>query len=125
MVIDKQSKRIICTHIDKGRKHDFRLFKESKTGFVQLTKILADSGYQGIQKLHNNCLKPIKGTKKKPLTKQDKLHNHEVGSQRVVVEHVIRTLKIFKILAHPYRNRRKRFGLRVNFIAAIANAHLG
>ncbi len=31
-------------------------------------KILTDSGYQGIQKIHANCIKPVKGTKKKPLT---------------------------------------------------------
>jgi hypothetical protein len=100
------------------------LFKESKISIIKQTQALVDSGYQGIQKMHGNCLKPVKGTKRKPLTPQDKAHNHEVGSQRVVVEHVIRTLKIFKILAYPYRNRRRRFGLRVNLIAAIANLHL-
>jgi hypothetical protein len=39
----------------------------------------------------------------------------------MVVEHVIRRLKVFRILAGPYRNRRKRLGLRVNLIAAIYN----
>lgn len=124
MVIDKQSQRIICTHIDKGRKHDFRLFKESRIGVCKQTKILVDSGYQGIQKRYDNTLKPIKGTRKRPLTKEDKLHNHQVGSQRVVVEHIIRCLKIFKIVAYPYRNKRKRFALRINIIAAIYNLNL-
>ncbi|WP_300601656.1 transposase family protein, partial [Niabella sp.] len=59
-----------------------------------------------------------------PLTVQDKEHNHQVGSQRVMVEHIIREMKIFKIMAYPYRNRRKRFGLRVNLIAAIYNLEL-
>jgi hypothetical protein len=85
---------------------------------------LTDSGYQGIQKIHANCTKPVKGTKKKPLTKEDKKHNHQVGSKRVMVEHIIRELKIFKIIAAPYRNRRKRFGLRINLIAAIYNFEL-
>ena len=35
-----------------------------------------------------------------------------------MVEHIIREIKIFKILSYPYRNRRKRFALRVNLIAA-------
>lgn len=87
-------------------------------------KTLTDSGYQGIQKIHSNCIKPIKGTKKKPLSKQDKAHNHDLGSKRIMVEHVIRELKIFKIIAAPYRNRRKRFGLRINLIAAIYNLEL-
>jgi hypothetical protein len=34
-------------------------------------------------------------------------------------------LKIFKIVAYPYRNRRKRFALRLNLIAAITNLNLG
>lgn len=122
--MDKRSKKIICTAVEKGRKHDFRIFKESKTIIHPHIRTLTDSGFQGIQKLHANCLKPIKGTKKKPLTKQDKEHNHEVSSQRVMVEHTIRKMKIFKILSYPYRNRRKRFALRVNLIAAIHNIEL-
>jgi hypothetical protein len=43
---------------------------------------------------------------------------------RVVVENIIRTLKIFRILAEKYRNRRKRFGLRLNLIAAMCNFQL-
>ncbi|MBP6432415.1 MAG: IS5/IS1182 family transposase, partial [Ferruginibacter sp.] len=38
--------------------------------------------------------------------------------------HIIRELKIFKIIAAPYRNRRKRFGLRINLIAAFYNLEL-
>lgn len=114
----------MCTAVAKGRKHDFRVFKESKTVIAPTIQTLTDSGYQGIQKIHSNSLKPIKGTKKRPLSKQDKAHNHEVGSKRIMVEHVIREMKIFKILSYPYRNRRKRFALRVNLIAAIYNFEL-
>ena len=34
------------------------------------------------------------------------------------------TLKIFKILSYPYRNRGKRFGLRANLIAGLHNYDL-
>ena len=44
-----------------------------------------------------------------------------LSKERSVVEHVIRSLKIFRILAERYRNRRKRFGLRFNLIAALYN----
>jgi hypothetical protein len=44
-----------------------------------------------------------------------------LSSSRVVVENVLRTLKIFRILAEKYRNRRRRFGLRLNLIAGIIN----
>ena len=47
-----------------------------------------------------------------------------LSKERSVVEHVIRSLKIFRILAERYRNRRKRFGLRFNLIAALYNHEL-
>ncbi|PSO97285.1 MAG: IS5/IS1182 family transposase, partial [Cyanobacteria bacterium QS_9_48_30] len=37
---------------------------------------------------------------------------------------VITSLKIFRILSSRYRNRRKRFGLRVNLLAGLYNYEL-
>ncbi|WP_438503503.1 hypothetical protein [Deinococcus alpinitundrae] len=37
------------------------------------------------------------------------------------VEHVIRRLKMFRILKEVYRHRRRRFSLRVHLIAALCN----
>ena len=47
-----------------------------------------------------------------------------MSRERFVIEHIIRSLKIFRILAERYRNRRKRFGLRFNLIAALYNYEL-
>jgi len=58
------------------------------------------------------------------LTKEQKINNHKLSSQRIFVENVIRSLKIFRILSERYRNRRQRFGLRFNLIAAIYNLEL-
>lgn len=35
------------------KRHDFRLFKESKTHIHPDVKVIADTGYQGLQKIHN------------------------------------------------------------------------
>jgi len=64
---------------------------------------------------------PKKKSKKKPLTKEDKKYNRTISSQRVIVENIIREPKIFRIIAERYRNRRKRFALRLNLIAAFHN----
>ncbi|MDR1198857.1 MAG: IS5/IS1182 family transposase, partial [Prevotellaceae bacterium] len=37
---------------------------------------------------------------------------------------IIRDVKIFRILAEKYRNRRKRFALRFNLIAALYNSNI-
>jgi DDE superfamily endonuclease len=67
---------------------------------------------------------PKKKSKKNPLTKEDKKNNQLISSDRVGIEHIIRGVKIFRIIAEKYRNRRKRFGLRVNLIAAFYNRNI-
>lgn len=121
MIVDKNQKKIICTSFTNGKRHDFRLFRESGVHIHPNTKSLTDTGYQGIQKLHPNSDFPKKKTKKNPLTKEDKKKNRELSSERVLNENVIGMLKRFKIIADRYRNRRKRFGLRFNLIAGIYN----
>ena len=83
-----------------------------------------DTGYQGIAKIHANVEIPKKRSKKNPLTKEDKQQNRNVSSKRVVIENIIRDVKIFRIVAEKYRNRRRKFGLRFNLIAAMYNLNL-
>ena len=64
---------------------------------------------------------PKKKTKKHPLTDEEKANNRDIASRRIGCEHVIGRLKVFRIFSERYRNRRKRFGLRFNLIAAICN----
>ena len=124
VVFGRKSNQIICLAHSQGKTHDFRLFKNSQTKFHQLLKVIADKGYQGIAKLHDLSETPIKKSKKKKLTKDQKKYNRELNRLRIAVEHVNRRLKIFKILSYPYRNRHRRFGLRSNLIAGIYNYEL-
>jgi hypothetical protein len=86
--------------------------------------IAVDSGYQGLQKLHNNTALPKKRSKKNPLTTIDKKSNRELAFMRVLNENVIGVVKRFRIIAEKYRNRRSRFNLRFNIIAGIYNYEL-
>ncbi len=116
---------MICTNFSNGKRHDFCLFKESGVIFQSKTKVLTDTGYQGIQKIHSNSELPQKKRKNIALTKDEKQKNKELASQRVLNENVIGMVKRFKIISDRYRNRRKRFGLRFNLIAGIYNFELG
>lgn len=123
-MVDKTSNKILCVAQAAGRKHDYRLFKESKTAIHPSIMAQVDTGYQGLQKKHVNTQIPKKRSKKNPLTKQDKIQNQCISSSRVLVENVIRCIKIFRIIAEKYRNRRKRYALRINLIAGIYNYQL-
>ena len=121
MIVDKENKKIICISFSNGKRHDFRLFKESKTKIHPQKCALTDTGYQGLQKIHVKTKMPKKKSKKHPLTKEIKKDNRTISRDRVINENVIGMIKRFKIIADRYRNRRKRFGLRFNLIAGIYN----
>jgi hypothetical protein len=82
---------------------------------------LADAGYQGLTSLHSNSQTPAKKSKLHPLSAEQKAANCKLSRKRILIENIIRKLKIFRILSERYRNRRKRFGLRFNLTAAIYN----
>ncbi|UZQ29088.1 MAG: IS5 family transposase [Spiroplasma phoeniceum] len=124
IIIEQETKKIIATSFSLGKKHDYVLFKESKIAILKNTKLIVDSGYQGIQKIHNNVIMPTKKTKKKHLNKEQKQHNRLVSKIRIIIENIFAILKKFKIITEKYRNRRKRFSLRFNLIASIYNLQL-
>ena len=114
----------MATAFASGSKHDFQLFKDSQCTFSDQICALADAGYQGLAGIHSNCQTPAKKSKLHPLTQDQKRANRLLARRRILIENIIRKLKIFRILSERYRNRRKRFGLRFNLIAAIYNLEL-
>lgn len=88
------------------------------------TQLKVDSGYQGIDQIHSNSELPKKSTKLQPLTKKEKRKNRKLSKVRVTVENVIGKIKVFRIIAERYRNRRKHHGLRMNLICGIYNFEL-
>lgn len=124
LVVEAKTKRIVASAIAPGRTHDFSLFKASRVAFAQETECLADSGYQGLWRYHANSQTPKKKSKHCPLSAADRAANRVLARRRIVNEQVIGRLKVFKILSHRYRNRRRRFGLRFNLIAGIYNFEL-
>lgn len=125
MVVNQANGQIICTAFGKGRVHDFRLFKLQPLPLLPEQLCLADKGYQGLVKVHANSVTPTRKPRKAKLDQCERQHNRLLARLRIVVEHVNRRLKIFRILAERYRNRRRRFSLRFNLIAAILNFELG
>lgn len=123
-MIDLWSGQFLAVVCGKGRTHDLRLFKRSKLRFSQVLLCLADKGYQGIAKIHSNSITPHKKPPRKSLPKAEKQANRALAQLRVKVEHGIRRLKRFRILSERYRNRRRRFSLRVHLLAGIINFEL-
>jgi hypothetical protein len=70
VIIHQKSSYIIRLGHSRGKIYDFRLFKTSSIRFAKLLKIIADKGYQGINKIHQLSKTPIKQLRGKKLTKE-------------------------------------------------------
>lgn len=124
LVMARSGKIIHVSHSNPGRKHDFRIRKESDTLPKDPPKY-ADLGYQGLSNICNNVLLPFKKPKARKLTPEQKNHNKAHSQIRIAVEHKFAELKKFRILAEIYRNFRKKHHLRFNIIAGIVNIQNG
>jgi hypothetical protein len=124
LIANAESKEIIAMAQAKGKTHDFKLFKDDFAGINEDILLLADSGFQGILEFHKNSLTPVKKSKNKPLTADDKAFNHALSKRRIVIENINRRIKRFDIFSDCYRNKRKRHGLRMTIMCAIHNMDL-
>ena len=120
--MDQKTRKIICTAHAQGSTHDFKLYEDSVGSAVNPDiKIQGDSGYQGILKLHKNSETPKKKPKGGELSAGDKANNRRISRERILIENINAKVKVFKIIANKYRNRRKRYVLRMSLICAIIN----
>src|SRR5574341_2430107 len=109
VIADLNTQKILATEFGNGSKHDFQLFKDSRCVPPCRVRIVADTGYQGLLRLHANSQTPTKKSQHHPLTKEQRAANRALSRVRIVIENILRKLKIFRILSERYRNRRKRF----------------
>ena len=117
ILVDSETEEILSSDFCQGRTHDFRLFKESGINCRLMSLFLQMQAIRVLQKFTKIAEFPLKG-KKCPLSQEEKKKNKDLAKQWIFIEHIFRKLKIFRILSEKYRNRRKRFALRFNLIAA-------
>lgn len=107
-----------------GSCHDITL-RRSERPLPPHAQTWVDLGYQGLQKSTSTVHLPHKRQPKGSLTPQQKQANRQHAAFRIRIEHKIRELKIFRVLADVYRNFRKKHHLRFNIIAGIINLRHG
>ena len=112
---------ILQTAVAEQHQHDITLARQQIKDLPLGTVCLADLGYQGLELTGARVLLPFKTPRQGVLPDQAKRFNQAFARHRVTVEHRIRTLKVFRVLAERYRGRRQRFELRLQLIAALTN----
>lgn len=116
---------ILAIRTAKGTHHDFRMFKDcyklNDIMFGLQVEILADSGFTGINAYHKNARIPYKASKNHPLTKEQKQFNKQLAKERVLIEHINRRCKIFRIVKDTYRGKHKKYNRNWNLVAMLVN----
>lgn len=116
-------------HVSKtvgGRKHDYKLFKES--GLPEhIPKDLPsyfDGGYEGIKKDFPfiDSRLPLKRTRSRPkLSLSERIRNKKQRRIRIKIENVIAQVKKFQIFSQNFRHSLRNYNLSFRFAANILN----
>ena len=96
IVVDKKGNIVHISKSVSGNIHDKKLFDKSKVKLPDNAK--GDLGYLG-----TNIEIPIKASKLHPLTQKQKDKNKRFSRKRIVIEHVLASLKSYRILADRFR----------------------
>ena len=124
IIVVEGTKHIINLYNANGITHDYKMIKDS--GILPVLERLSiggkfDSGYQGIQKELTKAFIPKKKSKLHELTDEEKAYNKTLSQKRIIIEHVNRELKIFRIMKETYRNHQNRYVDKLNIICGIYN----
>lgn len=116
IAIDETGKIQAVSHSYPGRVHDKRVYDTEQVVIPRETEAIGDLGYQG-----SVLTVPNKKSKGGTLSEQEKAYNRKHASERILIEHVIGKLKIFKILKDRFRNELSRHALMFKNIAGLCN----
>jgi DDE superfamily endonuclease len=126
LVMTDRRRRIgVLTRSQRGRRHDKKLSdREDLLRHVpEQVSVLTDSGLQGVR--HPGLCLPSKGSKKRPLSPEQREWNGLVSSLRIGVEHAIAGMKRYGAAAQIYRNHLPRWDDHFNLLSAgLWNHHL-
>jgi hypothetical protein len=125
LIINGVSGQVICVHQAKGSVHDLELFRQSRVRINRFIIVVGDKGYQGIAELHKNSLTPYKKPKGGELTLEQKAFNSTLSKIRILIEHVNRRIKRFKMFQCRYRNKQRKHHKRISLICGIHNFEIG
>jgi hypothetical protein len=116
IAVDQDGKIQAVSPSYPGRVHDKRVYDHEQVVIPRKAEPVGDLGYQG-----SVLTVPNKTPKGGTLSEQEKAYNREHASERILVEHVIGKLKIFKILSDQFRNELSRHTLMFKNIAGLCN----
>jgi hypothetical protein len=114
------------SHSVGGRKHDYRLFKESMLPHIvpDDCSLYLDGGYQGVQKDYPALSTKVPFKRKQGsgvISRSQKIFNKKQRRVRIRVENTLAQLKKFQALNQTYRHSRGYYGDVFNAVVNVFN----
>jgi predicted butyrate kinase (DUF1464 family) len=103
-----------------GPKSDIKIFREMQTKFKPNQTFKGDKAFIG----GLNISTPHKKPKNKELTEKQKEENKIFSGNRVFVEHIIRTIKIFRISEQRFRLRFSNYDRVISVICGLVRLRI-
>jgi len=117
LLAGKHKKILYLSETSEGSTHEKRIADEADIAFEKTVELLQDSGFQGFNPKNATILMLEKKPRGKELTPVQKQENKNKASQRVLIEHAIGQVKVWRIVKDKIRSYRHNLRDEVMFIA--------
>jgi hypothetical protein len=104
-----------------GPSSDINLFRARQAEFADNQKFKGDKGYIGEVQIET----PHKKPRKQELTPEQKEENKQSSAQRIVIKHVIRLVKIFRVAQERFRLRPQNYERVILTVCGLVRLRVG
>ena len=122
LIVLPEGKDIVDAIIGKpGPASDIKLCRERLGEFNSEQTFIGDKAYVGEEQIKTPMKKPKNGE----LNQKQKEENQELSKRRIYVEHIIRTVKIFRCAQERFRLNKKRYTSVILTICGLVRLRIG
>ena len=111
-------------HKQRGREHDYRIYKKNHPELPDEVTTMFDLGFLGVEKDYPKQKSSLPIKKEKgcyELTAQEKEYNRNHSRRRIVIEHVIARVKKYKIMNDVFRNKLRKYDKVSDIVSGLVN----
>jgi len=111
-------------HKQRGRRHDYRIYKKNHPELPNEVTSIFDLGFLGVEKDHPKQKSSLPIKKEKgcyELTTQEKEYNRNHSAKRIVIEHTICRIKKYRIMNDVFRNRLRKYDKVSDIVSGLVN----
>ncbi|HEY6536075.1 MAG TPA: transposase family protein [Candidatus Nitrosocosmicus sp.] len=123
LMVNNQGIVIYKLRYEKGRKHDYDVYKKNHPVTHREVVNVFDLGYLGVETDFPEKLSALPYRKKRnlELSQEEKDYNKNHSRKRIVIEHAICRLKKYRIMSDIFRNRLRKYNIMSDIVTGLVN----